>query len=87
MLQDRSRMPNYVGIDPERGKATLAGVSPVVVPSTTVQADSLIFLSNQLVVGLLGVCGVTAINPGVSFTITSVALNTSTIAWQVWPAA
>jgi len=68
---------------PASGLATLNGLLAVVVPCPEVQADSLIFTQIMVAGGTPGLVWVSAISPGVSFTVVSVALNTSVISWMI----
>jgi hypothetical protein len=78
-------MPDRVGINPARGRATLAGIANVVIPCPDVTADSLIFLTIVIPGGTIGVPWVSAIVPGVSFSVATIALGTSVISWMVIP--
>lgn len=66
-----------------RGTATLNGISAVTVPCPQVTATSIILVSIQSVSGTVGLFWVSGRTPGVSFSLTSVALNSSTVGWAV----
>jgi ABC-type nickel/cobalt efflux system permease component RcnA len=66
-----------------KGTAVLNGITTVVVPCPQITANSLIFTSIMAGSGTLGVIQVVSRNPGVSFSVSSVALAASTIAWMV----
>jgi hypothetical protein len=76
-------MPDQVGFAPTRGTAVLNGLSVVNVPCPTITANSLIFTNLLVGAGTLGVVVISSRTPGVGFGVTSVLLNTSTIAWMV----
>jgi hypothetical protein len=68
-----------------KGTLTLNGINNVTTPCPGITANTIILLSIQVVVGVLGVYGVTSrdlVNG--TFTVTSVALNTSTIGWVAY---
>lgn len=54
---------------------------PVAVP--TITANALIFVSILQLNGTIGVVLVSSITPGVGFTLTTIALNSSKVAWLV----
>lgn len=66
-----------------KGTAVLNGISTVNVACTAVTANSLIFTNTLVVGGVLGVVAISSRTPGVGFAVSSIALNTSTIAWLV----
>lgn len=69
------------GANATMGTLTLNGATPVVVSTTAVTANSRIFLTTQLVAGTPATYGVTARSAGTSFSVTGVALDTSTVGW------
>lgn len=79
----RDEMPDYAGFTPIRGTAVLNGLSVVNVPCPSITANSLIFTQLLVSGGTLGVVVISSRTPSVGFAITSVLLNTSTIAWMV----
>lgn len=76
-------MPDDVGLAPKMGKVVLNGITNVPVACPEVAADSLIFLTIIIPGGTIGVPWVSAINPGVGFSVASIALASSTVAWMV----
>lgn len=83
---DDAAMPFLPGglVPLQSGTFTLNGLSAVVVPCPGILASSLVIPGLQLVSGTLGIFGISAITPGVSFTVVSVALNTSTVPYMVY---
>jgi hypothetical protein len=69
------------GSAPQMGVLTLTGLTAVTVSTTAVQSNSRIFLSVQAPSLTVGQPRVTARTAGTSFTVASIALDTSTIAW------
>lgn len=65
------------------GTAVLDGVTPVVVATAAVAADSRIFITHNVVGGTPGFAWVSDREAGVSFSITGTALDTSTVAWLI----
>lgn len=79
-------MPDLVGWPtPAVGRVTLNGITNVVVPCPSVTIDSVIFLTVIIPGGTIGTPWVSAIVPGVSFSVASIALASSTVAWMVSP--
>lgn len=82
--QMRDVMPDRVGMaKPAMGTAVLNGITTVNVPCPSLTANSLIFTNVLIVTGTLGLIGIVSRTPGVGFAVSSVALNSSTIAWMV----
>lgn len=75
--------PDAPDVITARGTAVLNGISTVNVPCTQITAVSLIFTNTLVVGGVLGVVAISSRTPGVGFAVSSIALNTSTIAWCV----
>lgn len=70
------------GSNARMGTLTLNGATPVVVANTSVTADTRIFLTAQAPGGTpSGIYYVSARTPATSFSVTSVALDTSTVAY------
>ena len=73
-----------VGGNAIAGTLTLNGTTPIVVQTTAVTANSLIFLTRRTVVGATpGNFGITATSAGVSFAVTGVGGDTSTVNWLI----
>lgn len=69
---------------PTTGTAVLNGTTPVVIPTTFVSALSVILLTQQVAGGTQsGIAFVVSRIAGTSFTIASVAGDTSTVGWQI----
>jgi hypothetical protein len=70
------------GSNARMGTAVLTGATPVVISNTTVTANTYVFMSIQSVGGTVTTPSfVTALSPGVSFSIAAGAADTSTVAW------
>lgn len=69
------------GTAPQMGVITLTGLTNVTISTTAVQANSRIFLSIQAPSLTVGQPRVTGRTVGTSFTVGSIALDTSTVAW------
>lgn len=81
---DRDVMPDQTGMaKPAMGTAVLNGIATVNVPCPTITANSLVFTNVLIVTGTLGLVGIVSRTPGVGFAVSSIALNSSTIAWMV----
>lgn len=65
------------------GTYTLNGTTPVVVPNRFITPDSVIGRSLKTVGGTPGSSTITAISPGVSFTVTGTAGDTSTHNYKI----
>lgn len=74
--------PNVPNEITAKGTAVLAGLSVVNVPCPTLGPNTLIFHNVLLVSGTLGLVGIVSRTPGVGFAVSTIALNTSTIAWM-----
>lgn len=79
----RDVMPDNPGVAITRGTAVLNGLSVVNISCPGITANSLIYTSLLVGGGTLGVVVISSRTPGVGFGVTSVLLNTSTIAWMV----
>lgn len=71
------------GTNARMGTAVLNGATAVVVPNTTVTANTRIFLTIQTPGGTVAPAWVSARTAGTSFSIVSSAGNTSTVAWML----
>lgn len=71
------------GANATMGTVVLNGATPVVVETTAVAANSRIFLTHNVVGGTPAFAWVSARSAGVSFSVTGVALDTSTLAWLI----
>lgn len=69
------------GANARSGRLVLNGATPVVVPNTSVTADTEIQLTHNIPGGTPAFAWVSARNPGVSFTVTGTAGDTSTVAF------
>jgi hypothetical protein len=65
------------------GTLTLNGATPVVVSTSAVTTNSIILLTRQTVAGTPATFNITAKTPGASFTVTGVALDTSTVGYLI----
>jgi len=72
------------GGNAKQGTFTLTGVTSQAVPNTSVTANSRIFLSEQLAGGTPGLIGVASRIAGTSFTVSCVATDTSTYAYEIF---
>lgn len=84
MTSARSFMPDRVGMNGVSGRAVLNGINTVVIPCPEVTALSLINFWIDTANGTIGAVLPAGRTPGVSFSVTSVLLNTSTIGWLVF---
>lgn len=75
--------PDAPDVVTARGTAVLNGITTVNVTCPQITASSLIFTNVLVVGGVLGVVGIASRTAGVGFAVSSIALNTSTIAWCV----
>lgn len=71
------------GANAKMGTLTANGATGVVVSTTAVTANSRVFLSITASAGTPAMVWVSARTAGTSFTVTSVAGNTSTVAWML----
>lgn len=71
------------GSNATMGTATCNGATPVTVSTTAVTANSRIFITINTVGGTPALVWVSSRSAGVSFAITSVAGNTSVVAWLI----
>jgi hypothetical protein len=72
------------GSNAKMGTVTLAGTTPVTVPTTAVTAASRIFLTVQSPAGTpSGVAYVASRTPGASFSVKGMPGDTSTVAWLI----
>jgi hypothetical protein len=72
------------GANAKQGTFTLTGGTTQAVPNTSVTANSRIFLGEQLAGGTPGLIGVASRIPGTSFTVSCVATDTSTYAYEIF---
>ena len=72
------------GSNAKQGTFTLTGVTSQAVPNTSVTANSRIFLCEQVAGGTPGLIGVASRIPGTSFTVSCVATDTSTYAYEIF---
>lgn len=72
------------GANAKQGTFTLTGVTSQAVPNTSVTANSRIFLCEQVAGGTPGLIGVASRIPGTSFTVSCVATDTSTYAYEIF---
>jgi hypothetical protein len=72
------------GANAKQGTFTLTGVTSQAVPNTSVTANSRIFLCEQVAGGTPGLVGVASRIPGTSFTVSCVATDTSTYAYEIF---
>lgn len=71
------------GSNATSGTLTLNGATPVVVSTTSVTANSRIYLTTNTVGGTPAFCWISARTAATSFSVTGVALDTSTVAWLI----
>ena len=71
------------GSNATMGTVVLNGATPVTVETTAVAANSRIFLTHNVAGGTPAFAWVSARSAGVSFAVTGVALDTSTLAWLI----
>lgn len=69
------------GTNARMGTLTLTGATPVVVPNTTVTANTRIFLTTNSPAGTPAFNWVSARTAGTSFSVTGTAGDTSVVAW------
>lgn len=72
------------GSNAKQGTFTLTGGTSQAVPNTSVTANSRIFLGEQLAGGTPGLIGVASRSAGTSFTVSCVATDTSTYAYEIF---
>jgi hypothetical protein len=72
------------GANCKQGTFVLTGGTTQAVPNTSVTANSRIFLGEQLAGGTPGLIGVASRIPGTSFTVSCVATDTSTYAYEIF---
>lgn len=71
------------GSNAKAGTLTANGTTAVTVSTTAVTANSLIFIGYNTPAGTPGAAYVSAVTPGTSFQVKSVASDTSTLAWFI----
>lgn len=71
------------GSNAKAGTLTANGTTAVTVSTTAVTANSLIFIGCNTPAGTPGAAYVSAVTPGTSFQVKSVASDTSTLAWFI----
>ena|SRR5271166_528297 len=72
------------GSNAKQGTFVLTGGTSQAVPNTSVTANSRIFLGEQLAGGTPGLIGVASRIAGTSFTVSCVATDTSTYAYEIF---
>jgi hypothetical protein len=72
------------GSNAKQGTTVLAGATTTVVANTSVTANSRIFLTSQVDGGTPGFIRVSAVSAGTSFTISALATDTSTVAYEIF---
>jgi hypothetical protein len=72
------------GANGKQGTVVLAGAATTVVPNTSVTANSRIFLTSQVDGGTPGFIRVSSRVAGTSFTISALATDTSTVAYEIF---
>jgi hypothetical protein len=72
------------GSNAKQGTFTLTGGTTQAVPNTSVTANSRIFLTNNLVGGTPGFVFITGRTAGTSFTVSCIATDTSTYAYEIF---
>jgi hypothetical protein len=72
------------GANAKQGTAVLAGAVTTTVADTAVTANSRIFLTSQVDGGVPGFIRVSSRVAGTSFTISALATDTSTVAYQIF---
>jgi len=72
------------GANAKQGTFTLAGGTSQTIANTSVTANSRIFLGEQLAGGTPGLIGVASRIAGTSFTVSCVATDTSTYAYEIF---
>jgi len=75
------------GANARMGTLTLTGATPVVVPNTSVTANTRIMAFTNAPGGTPGHFWVSARTPGTSFSVTGTAGDTSTVAWILFEPA
>jgi hypothetical protein len=72
------------GANAKQGTVVLAGAATTVVPNTSVTASSRILLTSQVDGGTPGFIRVSSRVAGTSFTISALATDTSTVAYEIF---